>query len=59
MHKYRLLHIFFHSHWDIVKNEVVEMVRAYFVSRRMNPNLNNTLISLISKVKNPEKVTEF
>ena len=54
-----MLPIFFKHYWNIVGPEVVNCVLSSLNSGRMSCRLNETYICLISKVKYPQKITEF
>jgi hypothetical protein len=50
---------FFQNHWDILGDEVCQLVLDILNSKIMHAHLNMTNIALIPKVKNPTCVTEF
>ncbi|XP_038695493.1 uncharacterized protein LOC119992773 [Tripterygium wilfordii] len=50
---------FYHSHWDIIGDDVFEAVMDFLETGVMDPEINNTLIALIPKKKDAVRVTEF
>ena len=44
--------LFYQTHWDIIKQDVVELVKDFYCTSILNPNLNQTLITLVPKIKN-------
>ena len=51
--------LFYQSYWPDVGMEVTQVVLSYLNSGSILRSINHTFISLILKVKNPEKVTDF
>jgi hypothetical protein len=51
--------IFYQKYWHVVGNDVTSAVLSCLNSGSLLKSINHTFISLIPKVKNPEKVTEF
>jgi hypothetical protein len=51
--------VFYKSLWDIVGNKIITEVVKVLNGGPMPAQWNNTIISLISKVNNPEKVTNL
>ena len=51
--------LFFQNYWDLVKGDITTTVLNYLNSSSLPSTLNHTFVTLIPKVKNPEKVTEF
>lgn len=51
--------LFFKHFWNVVGVDVVNAVQDFFVKGELLPNLNATNITLISKVDNPSKVSQF
>ena len=51
--------LFFQNYWDLVKGDITTTVLNYLNSGSLPSSLNHTFVTLIPKVKNPEKVTEF
>lgn len=51
--------LFFQKHWDTVKNDVVGAVRNFFESAQLPNTLNETHVTLIPKIGNPEEVGQF
>jgi hypothetical protein len=50
---------FFKRMWDIVGENVINVVSSFFQSRRMLKEMNATSISLIPKVANPMRLIDF
>ena len=51
--------IFFQHYWDKIGGDVVKAVLTWLNSSTICPSFNHTYITLIPKVKCPQKVTEF
>ena len=51
--------LFYQSYWPDVGKEVTQAVFSCLNSGSILRSINHTFISLIPKVKNPERVTEF
>ena len=51
--------LIFQNYWDLVKGDITTTVLNYLNSGSLPSTLNHTFITLIPKVKNPKKVTEF
>ena len=51
--------IFFQNYWTIVGNDVICMVLNVLNSNESMAEINRTNITLIPKIKNPTKITEF
>ena len=51
--------IFNQKYWHVVGNDVTSAVLSCLNSGSLLKSINHTFISLIPKVKNPEKVTDF
>ena len=51
--------LFFQNYWDLVKGDITTTILNYLNSGSLPSTLNHTFVTLIPKVKNPEKVTEF
>ncbi|KAL5569589.1 hypothetical protein UlMin_026164 [Ulmus minor] len=51
--------LFFKSYWDIVGDDVVMMVRDFFITGSLHPNINSTNLVLIPKTKNPSTINHF
>ncbi|KAI5352871.1 hypothetical protein L3X38_005763 [Prunus dulcis] len=51
--------IFYHNYWEIIREDLCEMVKAFFHGQFSVHCLNMTEIALIPKVPNPEAVTQF
>jgi hypothetical protein len=50
---------FFQKYWSTVQDDIIHMVRAFFISGFMLQSLNHTFITLIPKIPTPEKVSQF
>ncbi|CAL9016477.1 unnamed protein product, partial [Prunus brigantina] len=51
--------VFYHHYWDIIREDLCRMVKAFFHEEFSVHGLNMTEIALIPKVPNPEAVTQF
>ena len=51
--------MFFQNYWDLVKGDITNTTLSYLNSRSLPSPLNHTFVTLIPKVKNLERVTEF
>lgn len=49
--------LFYQSQWPVVREDIFKMVDSFFSQGTLNPELNKTHITLISKVANPESIT--
>ena len=54
-----MLPIFFQHYWNSIGDDVVKAVLSCLNSKKILLGLNHTFITLISKVKSPEYITEF
>ena len=50
---------FYQKFWSTVRIDIINMIKAFFHSGFMLKSLNHTFITLIPKVPNLEKVTQF
>jgi hypothetical protein len=50
---------FYQNNWDIVHNEVCDVILYFFETREMDEKLNSTNIALIPKNSNPCSVSDF
>lgn len=55
----RMPPIFYQYYWDNIREEVTEAVLSFFNSEKFPSGLNHTYLTLIPKVKSPEKVLDF
>lgn len=51
--------LFFQHYWQLVGDDVTEVVLSCLTSGVIPPSINQTFITLIPKVKSPLKVSEF
>ena len=51
--------LFYQNFWDLVKGDVSGSILNFLNSSSLPSPLNHTFVTLISKTKNPERVTEF
>ena len=51
--------VFYQRFWPVVGDTVVDVVLEFLNNGHMLPDINHTYIVLISKVKNPEKMSDF
>lgn len=51
--------MFYQRMWPVVGNSIVKMVKDFFATGILPDNLNDTLITLIPKVDNPDRVNQF
>ncbi|KAL4366778.1 hypothetical protein GQ457_05G010670 [Hibiscus cannabinus] len=51
--------IFYHSFWDDIKEDLFRMIKNFFRSGNLPPEINKTSLVLIPKKPNPEEVTHF
>lgn len=50
---------FYQHHWEDLQQDVFNMERNFFETSILDPTLNKTHISLIPKVRNPERLDQF
>lgn len=50
---------FYQHHWKDIHEEVFREVKSFFNSGTLNPELNHTYITLISKIHNPKRLEQF
>ena len=50
---------FFKDAWHTVGNDVIQAIQEFFHTGKLLKEVNDTLITLIPKVKCPEHVTEY
>jgi hypothetical protein len=50
---------FYQRHWGVFKNDIIEAVKEFFKSVIMHEGINDTIIVLIPKNKNPMCVKDF
>lgn len=47
--------LFYQNSWEIMQNDLFQLVQDFFNTGVLDPHLNRTYIALIPKVKNPEQ----
>ncbi|GJX36031.1 RNA-directed DNA polymerase, eukaryota, reverse transcriptase zinc-binding domain protein [Tanacetum coccineum] len=50
---------FFKETWDTLRNEVCQAVQQFFDTRKLLGEVNATVISLVPKIKTPNKVSDY
>ncbi|GKB88702.1 RNA-directed DNA polymerase, eukaryota, reverse transcriptase zinc-binding domain protein, partial [Tanacetum coccineum] len=50
---------FYKSAWSIIGKDICKAVQEFFITGKLLGEVNATLISLVLKVQNPDKVSEF
>lgn len=50
---------FFQRNWEVMKGDVIEVVRYFFHSKSLPVGVNDTVVVLIPKNDNPETLKEF
>lgn len=50
---------FYHEHWDVVRKDVVDMVKAFWFSGKLLRKLNHIHLVLISKVLSPRMMSQL
>ena len=50
---------FFKHTWQIIKDDIIEAVKSFFITGKLHKDFNCTLVSLIPKVQNPKIVKEY
>lgn len=50
---------FFQNYWNVLSTDIIAIVKSFFLSRYLLPSWNQTLITLIPKVKNPSVISQF
>ncbi|KAJ1388361.1 Endonuclease/exonuclease/phosphatase superfamily [Sesbania bispinosa] len=48
--------LFYHKHWEVVSKEVIAVVKAFFQSGSLDPEINETVVALVPKVQRPESL---
>ena len=51
--------LFFQHSWNIIKDDLVDMVTSYLVSGELDSRLNITNICKIPKTERPTRMTEL
>ncbi|CAA7020262.1 unnamed protein product [Microthlaspi erraticum] len=51
--------LFFQQFWDVTANDIISMVKDFYISGTLDPRLNNTNICLIPKIERPKEMAEF
>ncbi|GKB49924.1 RNA-directed DNA polymerase, eukaryota, reverse transcriptase zinc-binding domain protein [Tanacetum coccineum] len=50
---------FYKSAWSVISKDICKVVQDFFVNGKLLGEVNATLISLVPKVQNPDRVSEF
>jgi hypothetical protein len=50
---------FYQRHWGVLKNDIIAAVKEFFKTGHMPDGVNDTIIVLIPKKKNPELLHDF
>jgi len=51
--------LFYQKSWEMLKPDLFQLVQNFFNTGTLDPLINQTHISLIPKVKNPETIGQF
>lgn len=51
--------LFYQQNWEIISSDMIILAKTFFETASFPPNLNETLITLIPKVNEPEGVGQF
>jgi len=51
--------LFYQSHWDIIHKDLFVSIQSFFQIGTMPTDLNRTILSLIPKVPDPERLDQF
>ena len=51
--------LFYQTYWEIIKNDIVEAVQAFFHSSHMLKSINHTIVSLIPKIPIPTGLMHY
>lgn len=51
--------LFFRKHWPDISQDILTEIQHFFTTGYLNADLNRTLITLIPKLLNPEKLEQF
>lgn len=54
-----VLIFFLKTCWDVVQNDLLEMMREFYLSGKLDRSINSSFIALIPKNKNPVEISEF
>ncbi|KAH1073758.1 hypothetical protein J1N35_026086 [Gossypium stocksii] len=50
---------FFRKCWGVVKNDLYEMLKEFYLSGKLERSINSSFIALIPKNENPSEISEF
>ncbi|KAK6786278.1 hypothetical protein RDI58_014803 [Solanum bulbocastanum] len=50
---------FFQNYWNVLSTDIIAAIKSFFHSGYLLPSWNQTLITLIPKVKNPSVISQF
>ena len=51
--------LFFQNYWELVKGDITNTILSFLNSGSLPSPINHTFVTLIPKIKNPERVIEF
>ena len=51
--------LFFQNYWELVKGDITNTILSFLNAGSLPSPINHTFVTLIPKIKNPERVTEF
>ena len=51
--------LFYQNYWDLIGNDITQVVLLFLNSATLPPHLNHTFITLVPKVSNPEVASDF
>lgn len=50
---------FFQDHWDVIRDDLIKVVRAFWHLGKMLRKMNHALMTLIPKIKSPRQVQQY
>ena len=50
---------FFKKSWEVIGNDVCDAVKEFFQSSKLLGEVNSTLITLVPKIQQPNKVSDY
>ncbi|KAJ1429504.1 Reverse transcriptase domain [Sesbania bispinosa] len=51
--------LFFQNHWEALKTDVMAVVTDFFITGNLNGELNETLVALVPKILQPERLQQY